>query len=191
MSSTISFERFAARLAEFMEVSIANGDVITNRSELLSRAIEEQFERMALELFELQFQHNAAYRRICQARGCNPATVENWSEIPAVPAAVFKELEMSCLELEERSVVFFSSGTTEQKRSRHWHSSNSLAAYEKSLLSWFRPHFGYPNPASHASGSSAASEVLKHPATLPQLLVLTPPKASAPNSSLVHLFDTI
>jgi hypothetical protein len=191
VSSTIPFQRFAARLADFMEASIANGDVLANRGECLPRANEEQFNGLALELFELQFKHNAAYRTICQGRGCTPATVEGWKEIPAVPAASFKELEMSCLAPEERSTVFFSSGTTEQKRSRHWHSSNSLRVYEKSLLAWFRPHFGYPAPAPRSPGSSATSDLSKHPATPPQLLVLTPPKVSAPNSSLVHMFDTI
>jgi hypothetical protein len=167
-------------LAEFMEVSVANGDVIANRSEPLAN--EAQFDRMALELFELQFNHNAAYRKICQARGCTPATVGCWSEIPAVSAAAFKELELSCLPPDERSSVFFSSGTTEHKRSRHWHNSSSLAVYEKSALGWFKPHLGFPD---------AASDLRERPAKPSRILVLTPPKALAPNSSLVHMFNTI
>jgi hypothetical protein len=173
MGSNIAFQRFAARLGKFMEVSIENGGSIPQPGEILSTAAEEQFHRMVLELFNLQFQHNAAYRKICQARDCTPTSITHWTDIPTVPSAAFKELDLTCLPPDERTTFFLSSGTTDQKRSRHWHSSNSLAVYEKSLLAWFRPH------------------LLAAPGSPLRLLVLTPPKASAPNSSLVHMFDTV
>ena len=55
------------------------------------------FDQLALELFALQFQHNAPYRRLCEARGARPGTVAHWTAIPAVPTSAFKEFELSCL----------------------------------------------------------------------------------------------
>ena len=111
---------------------------------------EDNFNRLALELFALQFHHNSAYRKICEARGLTPGTVGNWGQIPAVPTALFKELELTSIPPEERIAVFHSSGTTEQKPSRNIHGAESLAVYESSLWAWFAANVadGTPNSSS-------------------------------------------
>jgi len=134
------------------------------------------FDSLALELFALQFKHNAAYRKICQARGVAPDIAEDWTRIPAVPTAAFKELELSCLPAAERTAVFHSSGTTEQRPSRHFHSAESLALYAASLRPWFERHL-VPDLKSEISNF--------------KLIILTPPPEQAPHSSLVHMFETI
>ena len=96
-----------------------------------------EFNELAIELFTLQFKYNPAYQRICRARRVAPECVGHWTQIPAVPTAVFKELELTCLASSERTAVFHSSGTTEQTPSRHFHSAESIAVYEASLWSWF------------------------------------------------------
>jgi hypothetical protein len=128
-----------------------------------------QFSELALELFALQFNYNSAYRKICEACGRTPEVVEHWTQVPAMPAAAFKELELTSLEPEERTVVFHSSGTTEQKPSRHFHNAGSLAVYEASLWKWFELYFG---------GTG-------------ELLFLTPNRITAPHSSLVYMFETV
>jgi len=130
---------------------------------------DAEFNGLALMLFTLQFKHNAAYRKICDARKISPAEVTHWSEIPAVPTAAFKELELTSLPPEARTHVFHSSGTTGQKPSRHFHNAESLAVYEASALTWFRFHLP---PAQ-------------------RLALLTPPPDQAPNSSLVHMFEIV
>ena len=129
----------------------------------------ENFNSLALELFALQFKHNPVYRKICEARKLTPPVVGHWTQIPAVPAAAFKELELTSLAPDERTAVFHSSGTTQQKPSRHHHSAESLEIYETSLLAWFleniRPAF--------------------------RLVCLTPPPGLVPHSSLVHMFETV
>ena len=147
---------------------------------------EIDFNRLALELFALQFKHNAAYRKICEARlprrsvakagDLTPRVVEHWAQIPAVPTSAFKELDLTCLAPGERATVFHSSGTTEQKPSRHFHSPESLKVYETSLLPWFLENVlpGFRFPISDF-----------------RLICLTPPPAQAPHSSLVHMFETI
>jgi len=131
-----------------------------------------QFSELALELFALQFKHNSAYRKLCEARGRTPQTVEHWTQIPAVPTAAFKELELTSLARGERTAVFHSSGTTEQKPSRHFHSAESLAVYEASLWNWFKQSWGLPTADC-------------------RLICLTPPPELAPHSSLVHMFETV
>jgi len=86
-----------------------------------------------------------------------------------VPAAAFKELELTSLPPNRRTAVFHSSGTTEQKPSRHFHALESLAVYEASLWKAFEHHFG-------SSG---------------ELVCLTPPSSQAPHSSLIHMFEVI
>lgn len=140
------------------------------------------FEALALELFRLQFQHNAAYRRLVVARGVAPENVSVWRDIPAVPTGAFKELELTSLAPDARTTVFFSSGTTEQRRSRHFHSAASLAIYEASLLLWFERHL-------LADVNDLVEEQLLGPLDKLPFLALTPPPAVAPNSSLVHMFD--
>ena len=137
---------------------------------------DDSFNRSALELFALQFRHNLAYRRICQSHGITPGEVRHWSEIPAVPASAFKELELSCIAPEGRTAVFHSSGTTDQMPSRHFHCAESLALYEASLWSWFQRHM---MPESGVPSSESG------------VLILTPPPEQAPHSSLVHMFETV
>src|ERR1700733_8180276 len=121
-----------------------------------------QFSGLALELFALQFKHNSAYRKICESRRLTPQAVGHWTQIPAVPTVAFKELELTSLAPDERTVVFHSSGTTEQKPGRHFHNAESLAVYEASLWSWFEQNI-FANS---------------------KLVFLTPPPESAPSSSL-------
>jgi hypothetical protein len=132
--------------------------------------VEESFNRLALDLFQAQLEHNAAYRKFCQRRGC--LSPSHWREIPAIPAVAFKELELTSIPLAERSTVFHSSGTSEHRPSRHYHHAASLALYEASLWPWFQRHFGDARSVS-------------------RLLFLTPSPRQAPHSSLVHMFDTV
>ncbi len=154
---------FAARL---------RGLIANRQSTVGSR----QFSELALELFALQFANNPAYRKICEARGLTPAVVEHWAQIPAVPTTAFKELDFSCIPPDERTAVFHSSGTTEQKPSRHFHNAESLAVYEASLWAWFERNV-LPD--------------LRFTIYDLRLICLTPHPAEASHSSLVHMFETV
>jgi hypothetical protein len=129
------------------------------------------FNELAVELFALQYPHNTPYRQLCVARGASPSTVRRWQDIPAVPTAAFKEWELTSLPRDGRTAVFHSSGTTGQQPSRHFHNDDSLTTYECSLRNWFAARV----PA----------------ATQSSMIILTPPAAQAPHSSLVHMFDIL
>jgi len=169
MTSNLSI--FAARLRDFIGICTDEPRYTAPNPDLAWQSHSDaEFNGMALVLFALQFDHNPAYRKFCEARGSTPADVHHWKQIPAAPTAAFKELEMTCLAPDERTTVFHSSGTTEQKPSRHFHSAESLVLYETSLWPWFKIQF---------------------PAANYQLAVLTPLSAQAPHSSLVHMFETV
>jgi Acyl-protein synthetase, LuxE len=146
------------------------------RESIISGFQNENFDALVLKLFELQFKHNSAYRKICEARKLTPQVVEHWTQIPAVPTAAFKELELTSLEARDRTAVFHSSGTTEQIPSRHFHSSESLAVYEASLWSWFEQNF-FANSKFKIQNS--------------KLVLLAPPPDLVPHSSLVHMFEIV
>ncbi|HEU6449679.1 MAG TPA: hypothetical protein VFV23_14700 [Verrucomicrobiae bacterium] len=150
---------FAARLRE----TIAVGQSIS----------DTHFNKLALELFALQRRFNPIFGKICGAKNVSPQTIVHWTQIPFAPTAVFKELEITSLAPDERATVFHSSGTTEQKPSRHFHCAESLALYEASLWNWFERRDSGPRIQNS------------------ELLILTPPPELVPHSSLVHMFETI
>ena len=181
MGYTSTFSAFAARLHGFINHCTKDWEGTAGRDARLTRRqdacakSEAEFNALALELFGLQYEHNAAYRRFCEARGVRPGIIEDWRGIPAIPAVAFKELELSCLPATQRTAVFHSSGTTGQRPSRHFHNAQSLAVYEASLLSWF---------AANVFGEQTITNPKR-------MIFLTPTGPSAPNSSLVHMFETV
>ncbi len=169
---------------------------------------EAEFQRFSLELFGWQFEHNSVYRQFCRARRAAPDSVRDWRNIPALPAAAFKEMDVTSLPVAERTRVFHSSGTTQQFPSRHFHNSESLELYETSLLAWFPAHWLSSQPVCKinvttagsnlfekggaSKGGVRASAISEPGGTEPlSFLSLTPRSGEAPTSSLVHMFETL
>ncbi len=172
MTSELSI--FAARVRDhigFWADDFSLGPEVLNDPAYRQHA-DIEFSGMAVMLFTLQYKHNAPYRRLCEARGIKPGDVTHWTQIPPVPTAAFKELDLTSLHPEDRTHIFHSSGTTEQRPSRHHHSAESLALYEASLWPWF-------------------VENLRLPIVDGRLLSLTPTASQVPRSSLVHMFDFV
>src|SRR5579859_1383671 len=249
MTHQSAFSDYVARLREFIRFSMAPRDVAPQNG-----SVEDGFNGLARELFTLQFRHNENYRLFCQVQKIVPQKIDRWTEIPAMPAAGFKEFDLTSLQEEERTRVFYSSGTTGQTPSRHFHDTESLSVYEGSLLSWFQASFlgemvcvsepvrdyafpakehsaGQPSSPRLRGGTTSARQARPSPpaeggegekylnvdtqggtrsARLPWakfwlplwgagvekkpaawFVMLTPPAAQAPHSSLVHMFETI
>jgi hypothetical protein len=169
MTSELSI--FAARLREQIAIwcdELCSSPLTVDLN--LARHADIEFNGLALMLFTLQFGHNEPYRKLCIARGVTPSDVSHWSQIPTVPTAAFKEFEMTCLTPEQRTRVFHSSGTTEQRPSQHFHNAESLAVYEASLWPWL--------------GKNLRLSIYDL-----RLLSLTPPAEQVTRSSLVYMFD--
>ena len=158
--------------ATFADVSNRLLDLMRQHPENQS-GDERAFTELALDLFALQFRHMPIYERLCQARDATPGRISHWRAIPAMPTRAFKEFELTSLPQDQRTRVFVSSGTTSQRRSRHFHNEQSLRIYEVSLAPWFGTH------------------LLSCPPQGTRLLILTPSPDAALESSLVHMFDTV
>jgi Acyl-protein synthetase, LuxE len=146
------------------------------------RSTDAEFNALALALFGHQFSLNRPYRRYCESAGCGPRSVTHWTQIPAVPTTAFKDAELTTLRPRERAAVFHSSGTTEHRPSRHFHSKATRALYEAALWPMFQSRMGIPpDPLSSVDRQDAC----------PMLIILTPTPSEAPHSSLVHMMETV
>jgi len=146
--------------------------VIPDRIASFIRATEpsETFEELALAAFAFQFERIAPYRRLCEGRGVTPETVTDWQQVPPVPTAAFKTLELAAAPAVE---VFRSSGTTGEARSVHHHPFPDL--YRAVIDASFPP---YCLPLQ--GGASR----------LP-ILSLIPTREQLPDSSLAFMADHI
>ncbi len=138
-------------------------------------ALDAEFAALAEELFRLQLQGNPAYRVWCQQagkEGRDRSTHLHWNDLPSLPTAAFKELEVTAIPPEGRTTEFRSSGTTAQIPSRHFHHAASLDLYAASVRHGFRWRFN----------------TLQLPRTL---LSLTPPPEAAPHSSLAQMLGVL
>ncbi len=175
------FTAYAARLREFIR---RHSPEAAPADRLTPAESDAQFAAFAHELFRLQFHANAPFRALCLLRGLTPDSQGDWRELPALPTEAFKEADISCLSLAERVAVFHSSGTTQQARSRHHHSAESLALYEASLKPWFQQHL-------LGDLEELIEDEQLRPWEKPAFLALTPPPMVAPHSSLVHMLDVV
>ena len=127
------------------------------------------FEDMALEAFAFGFERVEPFRRLCEGRGLNPESVTHWQQIPPVPTAAFKSLNLAAAPARE---VFRSSGTTggEESRSVHHHPFPDL--YKLTIDESF-PRFCLP------LGSSVP------------MLSLIPTRGQLPDSSLSFMVDHV
>src|SRR6267154_1081664 len=89
----------------------------------IHKPVDEIFESLALEVFRYQFESVRSYRRYCEERGANPATVQHVDDIPAVSNVAFKfaDLMGDDAQISPNALVFLTSGTTQgrERRGRH------------------------------------------------------------------------
>ena len=57
----------------------------------------EEFNELALQVFDLQFNYIPIYRRYCEKRNIAPEKISSWDQIPPLPTDVFKVMEISVL----------------------------------------------------------------------------------------------
>jgi hypothetical protein len=97
---------------------------------------DAEFLGLARDLFAYQVAHNEPYAALARARGFYatrlPGSVE---EIPAVPAAAFKEARLAAFPPRETAAWFETSGTTRGRGGRHELPTTRL--YEAALLASF------------------------------------------------------
>ena len=97
------------------------------------------FEKLALEVFQFQAQHNAVYKQFIKLLKVNPLAVDSVRKIPFLPIEFFKSHKIlsSTTKIEE---TFLSSGTTGQAQSKHF--VTDISVYEESFTKGFEYFYG-------------------------------------------------
>ena len=71
----------------------------------------EEFNRLALRVFELQVKYIPVYRRYCEKRSIHPENISSWEQIPALPTDAFKVMDLAMFP-SNAVRTFMTSGTT-------------------------------------------------------------------------------
>ena len=133
--------------------------------------VAEAFDRLACAIFAHQFRWNAPYAAYARNRGVRTdALPQTAADIPAVPAAAFKEAVLSTTDPARADIWFETSGTTLGTSGRHYLESSTL--YEAALLAGF-------DRALLADGARL------------RYLLLVPDARERPHSSLGFMMDRI
>ena len=101
---------------------------------------DEAFRALALEIAQFQQRNNAVYRQFCSLMRTDTITV--FEEIPFLPIRFFKAFDIVSEAIPTEPLVFLSSGTGEQGRSKHV--VTQPAVYEQSYTLGFEHYFGEP-----------------------------------------------
>src|SRR5262245_23506565 len=77
------------------------------------------FEQLALEIFQFQYNNNPIYQQYVNALSIVGPNVQSLSQIPFLPIQFFKTRDVKTTDFEPQ-IVFESSGTTQTVNSRHY-----------------------------------------------------------------------
>ena len=156
----------------------SNIDLTTARAGLADRieaymgsnGCSEDFDTLALAIFDYQIRANVPYANYARQLGGGAIIKPNaWNEIPALPADAFREIghPPACFPVTEAVASFETSGSTGNATGRHHFSATNL--YEQSILAGWH-HAGLP----------------EHPVAF-----LTPSPEQAPQSSLSFMMGVL
>lgn len=134
-----------------------------------STTSEQDFNLLAIKVFNYQFQHNAVYQHYVLSLKINPDNIYHYSQIPFLPIEFFKTQKVVCNEVTENAICFLSSGTTGQITSKHY--VNDVTIYESAFSAGFHDFYG--NPADYC------------------ILALLPNYLERTGSSLVYMFNKL
>ena len=102
---------------------------------------ELQFEQLALEIFQVQAEHNKIYKEFIKNLKINVTDVKSLQQIPFLPIEFFKTHEVVTGNFNAEA-IFKSSGTTGLETSSHF--VKDLSLYEKSFITNFKSSLGSP-----------------------------------------------
>ncbi len=102
---------------------------------------ELQFEQLALEIFQVQAEHNKIYKEFIKNLKINVTDVKSLQQIPFLPIEFFKTQEVVTGNFTAEA-IFKSSGTTGLETSSHY--VKDLSLYEKSFITNFKSALGSP-----------------------------------------------
>jgi hypothetical protein len=104
-------------------------------------ASADNFNALAIELFQFQYENNSVYRQYCDALKIQVTSVDTIQKIPFLPISFFKTHTVKTTDFETET-VFESSGTTGTVNSKHF--IKDLSIYRKSFTACFEKFYGQP-----------------------------------------------
>lgn len=128
----------------------------------------EEFNAIALEVFQYQYLKVKVYREFCDLLKVNPSNINSTKDIPFLPIQFFKSHQVN-LDSTKIEKIFTSSGTTGSITSKHYVSDINL--YKKSFKKVFTQFFG---EVEHLT-----------------ILALLPSYLEREGSSLVYMVDNL
>ena len=103
---------------------------------------EDDFETLALEVFQYQFQNNEVYSEFVKSLNISPEKIKSIYEIPFLPVEIFKTRKVLTGN-ENYQRIFISSGTTGDQASKHYVKDISL--YEINFSKIFSLFYNSPS----------------------------------------------
>ena len=118
------------------------------QKKILSIDSDASFNVLALQLFHEQSEKNQVYKQYLNLIRKDPSVVSHYTQIPCLPVSFFKTqqvITVAPLDFQQakQSILFKSSGTTQQERSTHW--VYNAQWYEKVAAEGFKRFFGEIN----------------------------------------------
>lgn len=113
-------------------------DVMINTNHIFNIKTSHDFNKMALHVFNFQFENNPVYRSYCDLLYKHPSDVSHVKDIPFLPIQFFKSHKV--LSRPNSDKIFSSSGTTGNTTSKHYVSD--LNIYENSFTKGFQQFYG-------------------------------------------------
>jgi len=112
---------------------------MTLQQRIFSIKNKREFEKVALEVFQYQYQNNTVYHNFCTYLKKDISLVKSLENIPFLPIEFFKSKKILDRDATHED-IFTSSGTTGSQVSKHY--VKDLYIYEKSFLNGFEQFYG-------------------------------------------------
>ena len=109
------------------------------QEKIFNISTQEEFNNLALKIFNFQFKNNKVYRSFCDLLYVHPGDVTTVEAIPYLPIEFFK-IRTILSSSDTPLISFTSSGTTGSVTSKH--QVTDLSIYEKSYLNAFHQFYG-------------------------------------------------
>lgn len=176
----------SGRVAPSLDVEILKF-ISAHRS---AASTDERFGALALKIFEHQFANNVFYRKFCQAEGGTPGRLAGWKDIPAMPAAGFKELVLTAFPQKKAVKIFRTSGTTSARFPRAAAGLEAPAAKSSADTSCGAHFFDTLALYEAALAPAFESHLLPDGAECAFFFIMASPE-EAPHSSLSHMMGVV
>ncbi len=121
-------------------------DFIKNGAKLNDKERNDKFNKLAIALFKIQFNAIENYARYSEKKGVMPDNINDYLQIPPVPAAAFKSGDVFIYSNEDIHVTFRTSGTSGGERGRAYFSKSGAELTSLAIIENAR-NFMFPDGA--------------------------------------------